>query len=94
MLHTFVTSGMLAVQYQRFAQAAGVGFISREKGQPIIKTIQEFGEEQHQEIMDESLFLGLLYAEDAGDGVITIMSDARHGWREKCARQQYCGNGR
>ena len=82
MLHAFVTSGMLAVQYQRFAQAAGIGFISREKRQPIIKIIQECVEEQYQESTDESLFLELLYAEDAGDDGITVMSDARHGWRK------------
>jgi len=80
-LHGFITSGMLPVQYQRFSMSAGIGFMRRKQRRQPRDLMYQCIEEQYQESVDEALFLETGLGEEMEEG-ITVMSDARHGWRK------------
>lgn len=78
--HAMVCSGMLPVHYTRFANAAGIGCVTRGKRKIFHTNYKESVQSAHDKSIEDAL-LDEIGAYEELDG-IEIMSDARHGWRK------------
>ena len=78
----YSTTGILPIQYQRFSQAAGIGWMppqGRKRNEEMIKEcIEEEYEASIQEAMDTEIGLTL----DTIENGINVISDARHSTRK------------
>jgi len=91
-MHGIYTSGLRYIQYERFAKATGIGclpysFLNEMQELDCAKT-EEIALECIREAVDEEVALTMLeYDENQTEyNGITILSDARHGWRKKNTR--------
>lgn len=78
-MHGFACSGMLPVHYMRFAKGANIGVINQKNREQCLQKIYPHVEEEYKESIDLALWGEVGCEEDDG---ITIMTDARHGWRK------------
>ena len=88
-MHGIYTSGLRYIQYERFAKATGIGclpysFLNEMQELDCAKT-EEIALECIREAVDEEVALTMFeYDENQTEyNGITILSDARHGWRKK-----------
>ena len=78
--HTFFSSGILPVHYTRFAKAAGIGCITKEKRSRIFRKYKDHTERESENSIQVAINEEIASYEEL-DG-INIMTDARHGWRK------------
>jgi hypothetical protein len=80
MVHAFVSSGIIPATYKRLCGAAGIGFIRHEERQTLSQTYAVAVDEEYEESLEEALVMETAMG-DVEEG-ISLMSDARHGWRK------------
>jgi hypothetical protein len=78
--HAFVSSGLLPVHYTRFATAAGIGCISKERRSKFFGKYKDHAQNECVNSIDNAVNDEIASYEEL-DG-INIMTDARHGWRK------------
>jgi hypothetical protein len=81
MAHGFVTSAILPIQLQRFCEAAGIGYSGVRARQQLLRLYKGCVDEEYDESIQEALVIETAMSEDLTEG-ISVMSDARHGWRK------------
>ncbi|CAC5374173.1 unnamed protein product [Mytilus coruscus] len=78
--HGYTCSGMLPVHYNRFANAAKIGHINKQKQQYMFQRYKHHIEQQYNESIESAVLEEIgMYDDLTG---INIMTDARHGWRK------------
>ena len=77
MAHGFVTSAILPIQYQRFCEAAGIGYSGVKARQRLLHMYKACVNEAYDESTEAALAMETEMSEDPTKG-ITVMSDARH----------------
>ncbi|CAG2242369.1 unnamed protein product [Mytilus edulis] len=78
--HGYICSGMLPVHYNRFANAAKIGHINKQKQQYMFQRYKNHIEQQYNESIESAVLEEIgMYDELTG---INIITDARHGWRK------------
>ena len=81
-MHGFETSGMLPVAYERFCSASLIGCMDIRQRNDHTEGYNEVIEEVYQQSLTDSMADEISHIEDLKSGGITVMSDARHGWRK------------
>ena len=83
MQHAMATSGMLPVHYQRFCAGAHIGCVSKIVSRDFFQTYKNAIKEEHDESVETALMVeyGHYEFDDKWRG-ISIITDARHGWRK------------
>lgn len=80
-MHGFACSGMLPVHYTRFVKGAKIGIIHQKNRDKCMQSINTEIEEEYKESIDLALW-GEVGCQGEDEDGITIMTDARHGWRK------------
>lgn len=88
MLHGYMMSGMLPVQYKRFCVGANLGYI----GDHFLYSMKAHYNQITQEEMEKSTHQALFeeIASSDMDG-IDIITDGRHGWRKNAKDSDIVG---
>lgn len=82
MVHGIACSGILPVAYQRFCNAAGIGYMGETQREPLKKGHDEAIADVYEDSIEDALYEEISHVEDLEKGGISAMSDARHGWRK------------
>ena len=78
--HGYFSSGLLPSQYERFVEASGIGKISKRQMDYLVKSYSDCVAKEAKESCDQALAEEKSHYGE-GEG-ITIITDARHGWRK------------
>lgn len=81
MAHGMETSGILPITYQRLCMAAGCGHLSFAQKKVYLQSYNQCIDEEYEESVDDALIYETNSVENLEEG-ISVMSDARHGWRK------------
>ena len=78
MIHGYMMSGLLPVQYERLCSAAGIGQIGDTYLKGVAEVYQRVTSEESKSSMEKAIMEEIASGDLTG---INIMTDARHGWR-------------
>ena len=78
MIHGYMMSGILPVQYERFCSAAGIGNVGNTYLKKVASVYCDVTDEQAKKSMEGAIMEEIASGDLTG---INIMTDARHGWR-------------
>ena len=81
MLMGFSTSGILPVQYERFAKTANIGFLSKKARKNNEDIMRQCIEEEYEESTEDAVMKEMGMTLDTIEDGINVMSDARHSTR-------------
>ena len=80
MIHAYMMSGILPVQYERLCMAANIGHVANTYMEPFTRLYSETTESLAEQSMQNAIAEEKA-ASGSSDG-INILTDARHGWRK------------
>ena len=82
MMHGMETSGILPVTYERFVTAASIGYMDCRQRNDHTEQYSEAIKDAYKDSVNDATAEEISHIEDLKTGGITVMSDARHGWRK------------